>query len=142
METTGGMPRPGENEARSSLDEARRAEEAVRAPATPWWWFILNALLLAVLVLTQLLEDNSTVAMAGVAMSIVVLNMAASQRAGVVGTTNNRGFTAVLVLVFVVLVGSLGWYESTGAQWTVFVCAALAAGLMLIGGWLYRRNPA
>ncbi len=39
------------------------------------------------------------------------------------------------------VVASIVWYEVAGEAWTVVMMAAAAAVLMLIGGWLYRRNP-
>lgn len=117
-------------------------EDTVRGIDTPWWYFVLSAALFASLVLTQLLGDKSTTFMIAVGMTIVALNMLAARHAGVMGSgSRNRGFVTAVFLIFVVIVGSLIWYGATGEAWTVVAAAATAAVLMLVGGWLYRRNP-
>jgi hypothetical protein len=142
METTGGRPRPDAQEASSALREARRTEAAVHGVQTPWWYFVLSAALFAALILAQLLEGRATTYMMAAGTSIVALNMVAARRAGVFGATSrNRGFVTSLALILVVIVGSIVWYRTTDEAWTVAVSAGAAAVLMLIGGWLYRRDP-
>jgi hypothetical protein len=115
---------------------------AVRGIDTPWWYFVLSAALFALLILTQLLGDKSTLFMSAVGMAIVALNLLAARRAGVMGGgSRNRGFVTSVFLILVVITGSLVWYGATGEAWTVAAAATTAAVLMLIGGWLYRRNP-
>ena len=129
-------------DARAALQQAQRTENAVRGVDAPWWYFILSAALFAALILAQLLGERSTVYMAAVAMLIVALNLLAARKAGVIGAgSRNAGFLTALLGVFLVVVGSIIWYEVAGETWTVVVMAAVAAVLMLVGGWLYRRNP-
>lgn len=129
-------------DARAALQLAQRAEKAVRGVEAPWWYFILSAALFAALILTQLLGERSTVYIVAVAMIIVAVNLLAARRAGVIGAgSRNAGFLITLLGVFLVVMVSIAWYEVAGMAWTVVVMAAVAAVLVLIGGWLYRRNP-
>ncbi len=142
METTGGMPTPDARDARSALQHARQVEDAIRRIDVPWWYFVLSAGLFAALILTPLLGDTSMTSMLVVAIAIVALNLLAARQAGVMGSgTRNRGYLTAMFLIFVVTAGSLLWYRESGAAWIVVAGSATAAVLMLIGGWLYRRNP-
>jgi hypothetical protein len=140
METTAGGSEA--QDARAALQQAQRAEKAVRGVETPWWYFILSAVLFAALILAQLLGDRSTVYMAAVAMIIVAVNLLAARKAGVIGASSrNAGFLVAMLGLFLVVVTSIVWYEVAGQEWTVVLMASVAAALMLVGGWLYRRNP-
>jgi hypothetical protein len=142
METTGDRSLSDSPDPRASLQEARDAGDAVRRIDTPWWYFVLSAGLFAALILAQLLGDRSVLAMIAVGIGIVALNMLAARKAGVIGSASrNSGFIAVMVLIFLVTVGSLAWYGAAGEPWIVVASAAAVALLMLVGGWLYRRNP-
>ena len=141
MEGTGAAPQPNSYEARAALRTAHDAERAVRGVDVPWWFFGLEAALFAALVLAQLRDDHAATFMA-VGVLILVVNLLAARAAGVEGSVSrNRGFVATMLLLGVVLLGSLVWYDATGETWTVLASAVAAAVLTLTGGWLYRRNP-
>ncbi len=142
METNSSGLSPEARDARASLQQARQAADAIRRVDAPWWYFVLSAALFASLILVQLLGDRSTTFIIIVAVAIVALNLLAARSAGVMGApSRNRGYLTAVFLILVVIVGSMVWYGATGETWTVVVMAATAAVLMLIGGWLYRRNP-
>lgn len=141
METTGDRT-PEAQDPRASLQEARQAEDAIRRIDTPWWYFVLSAVLFAGLILAQLLGDNAPLTMLLAGVGVVALNWYASQKAGVMGSSSrNRGFLTCVTLIFVVFVASFFGYRATDEAWVVVVGAVAAAALMLLGGVLYRRNP-
>jgi len=130
------------HDARAALERAQRAERAVRGVQTPRWFFPVSAVLFAALILTQLLGERSAVYLVAVAMIIVGFNLLAARRAGVLGGfSRNPGFLATMFGVFLAVVISIVWYEVAGQEWTVVLMAIVAAVLVLVGGWLYRRNP-
>ena len=115
---------------------------AVRGVETPRWYFPVSAALFAALILTQLLGERYAVYLVAVAMIIVAFNLLAARKAGVMGgISRNAGFLASLVGVFLVVVISIVWYEVAHQEWTVVLMAVVAAVLVLVGGWFYRRNP-
>lgn len=140
METTDRGSDP--QDARAALEQAQRAERAARGVATPRWYFPVSAALFAALILTQLLGERYAVYLVAVAMVIVGFNLLAARKAGVLGgISRNAGFLATMVGVFLVVVISIVWFEVAGHAWTVVLMAAVAALLVLLGGWFYRRNP-
>lgn len=134
---------PDARDTRIAPPGARPAGDSGRAVPTPWWYFLVGAALFAALVLAQLLGEHATTAQTVAGTVIVVLVLALSRRSGVVAgpISRNRGWQASVALVFVTVLGSLAWFEATGQAWTVVLCAAIVAALVLAGGWSYRRNP-
>lgn len=130
---------PDPSGARDALTEADGVARDVRFPDIPWRFFALNAVLFATLVLSQLV-DRPTLTLLGVAIAIFTLNVAGAARTGVVGANSAPApFAAALGLILGVIVASFIWFEATGDEWTVFLCAGVVAGLMLLGGAVYRR---
>lgn len=129
-------------DARAVLEQARRMERAVRGVKTPWWYWTLSAVLFAALILTQLLGERYVGYLVAVAMVIVAMNLLAARKAGVIGgISRNVGFLVAMLGVFLVVVISIVWFEVAGQEWSVVLMAGVAAMLVLVGGWLYRRDP-
>ena len=143
METNDEPTQPDQSEARESLRQARRAEEAIRYPKTPYWLFALNAALLSALTLSQLLGSRATEATIAVAMAVIAINLLAARKAGVIGAASaNRGWGLALLAVFVVIVGSWLVYDIVDHPWPVIVGAVVVAGLVLLGGRSYQKRAA
>lgn len=128
-------------DARAALEQAQRVEKAVRGVKTPWWYWVLSAALFAALILTQLLGERYVVYLLAVAMVIVAMNLLTARKTGVIGGfSRNVGFLVAMLGVFLVVVTSIVWFEVAG-QRSVLLMAGVAAVLVLVAGWLYRRNP-
>jgi len=144
METSGNNDHDAERgdrrAARDALADADSVSREVRFPLVPYWFVTLNAVLFAALVLGQLAGDERFLAMGGAMVAIVAMNLAASHRAGVVGANSApKSFAAFMIACLAVIVASFIWYESSGEEWTVYSCAALAGCLIALSGIAYRR---
>ena len=127
-------------DAREALADADSVAREVRFPPVPFWFVALNAVLFAALVLGQVADEDRFFFMGGAMVAIVALNLAASRRAGVVGANSAPpSFAAVMMACLAVIIASFIWYESSGEEWTVYLCAGLVGCLILMSGIAYRR---
>lgn len=124
------------------LEEARRAEAETRNPPLPWWFFITQAVLLAVICSAQMLPLGPSrvvtilglVAVVGVGMRMVFTRPGY----GVVWPDGKATFPymiAMMILVGVPAVLAVG----LGVSWLWLVAGALAGVTTLEMGRRYRK---
>lgn len=138
METNRGN---NKSDAEASLSEIDRTQAAARFPEVGWGLFVLNALLMGGLVLVQVWNGDRFLVIAAIGLTLGALNLTMARKRGVMGTNGaTRGYSAVIAVVAVVIVGSVAAYEITDERAVVFAGAALVFVLMLLAGWVYRRR--
>lgn len=128
-------------EARAHLDAARAAETATRFPSVPSWLIGANAVLLPLLVLSQLTSSRQPTT--SLAIVIIVLNLVTVSYSGVVQGSYSSTFwgtVSTAAALAVVIGGSFALYALTDSTWVV-VAAAVVTGLLVAAiGLLYHRS--
>lgn len=128
-------------EARTHLDAARAAETATRFPPVPGWLIGVNAVLLPMLVLSQL--SSSRVTTTSLAVVVIVLNLITMSWSGVVRGAYSSTFWGTLATaaaLAVVIGGSFVLYAVTDAAWVVVTAAVLTGLLVAAVGLVYHRS--
>ncbi|MGY2066322.1 hypothetical protein [Blastococcus sp. SYSU DS0619] len=142
METSnGGSPSP--QEARETLAQLGKDEDAVRYPPIPRWFFVVGAAVVAGVTLAQLLPPRTA---AIVVLPLVVLMGLLAHRYwfnadGVTGASVT--FTDMVPYLTVVLgTFAVCWLVdgTTGAWWIWFPGAAVTAGAVLVTGFRYVQE--
>lgn len=142
METGAGRS-PSPDEAKQTLHQLGRDENAVRYPPLPQWFFLVMAAIMAGMALAQLLapSDSSKVVPALAVVALVPASRYWLNRDGVSWTTLKLSD----MLPF--LLGILGTFAlsavisaTTGAWWIWIICAAVAGGIVLHTGRTYRQE--
>ncbi|MCZ2860954.1 hypothetical protein [Blastococcus sp. VKM Ac-2987] len=142
METPSDRP-PSPQEARDTLAQLAKDEDAVRYPPIPWWFFLVGAAVVAGVTLAQLLPAKTA---AFVVLPLVAVMGLLAHRywfnaEGVSGAsvkvTDMVPYLTVVLGTFVVC-----WLvdATTGAWWIWFPGAAGTAGAVLVTGSRYVRE--
>ncbi|MGY1849809.1 hypothetical protein [Blastococcus sp. SYSU DS1021] len=142
METPSGRS-PSPEEARETLAQLARDQDAVRYPPIPRWFFVVMAAVVAGVALAQLLPPKTA---AFAVLPLVVISGLLAHRywfnpEGVSGASvqpaDMVGYLAVVLGTFVAcwLVEAL-----TDAWWIWFPGAAVVAGAVLVTGYRYGRE--
>lgn len=135
-------------QAREHLASAR-ATESISRPAIPGWAIGINAVLLPILILSQLTSDPQSTY--GVGIAVIALNLIVGVFSGVLrfdrsptsstSTASPRVFSAVGSIV-VLVIGSFIAYQTTGASWVAIAGAVLTGLAVIAAGLAFARSRA
>lgn len=129
------------DQAREHLAAARAAEGSTRFPGIPGWLVGADAVLLPMLVLSQLV--SSPQAPTSLGLVIIVLNVIVLARSGVMQGGQSATFygTVATAAALAVLFGGASLaYAQTGESWVVIAAAALSFLVVVGAGLAYRRS--
>ncbi|MGY2003768.1 hypothetical protein [Blastococcus sp. SYSU DS1024] len=141
METPNGRT-PSPQEARDTLAQLAKDEEAVRYPPIPRWFFVVMATVVAGVALAQLLPPKT----AALVIPLVVVSALLAHRywfnpEGVSGASVKlRDMVAYLTVVLGTFVACWLVEAFTDAWWIWFPGAAVVAGAVLVTGYRYVRE--
>ena len=141
METSHGRPSP--QEARDSLTQLAKDEDAVRYPPIPRWFFVVMAAVVAGVALAQLLPPKTA---AFVVLPLVVLSALLAHRywfnpPGVSGASVKLSDMVAYLAVVLGTFAACWLVEAfTDAWWIWFPGAAIVAGAVLVTGHRYVRE--
>lgn len=139
-ETTSLPPVP--HEAAAGLDAITTAQRAIRDRPWPVWLYPTNALLLAGLALTDLLESSMLAAFVAVILgpALALINYLVGRRMGTpFAIPTHRGFCLLAALSAVFLIASL-FASDAQLNWAIIACAAGAAISYGLASMLHSRS--
>lgn len=142
METSNGRS-PSPQEARDTLAQLAKDEDAVRYPPIPWWFFVVGATVVAGVTLAQLLPPKTAglVVLPLVAIMGLLAHRYWFNAEGVTGASVKlTDMVPYLTVVLGTFVGCWLVEETTDAWWIWFPGAAVAAGAVLVTGFRYVRE--
>lgn len=142
METPNGRS-PSPQEARDTLAQLARDEDAVRYPPIPRWFFLVGAAVVAGVTLAQLLPSKTAALV--VLPLVAVMGLLAHRywfnAEGITGASVKVSDMAAYLTVILGTFG-IGWLveATTDAWWIWFPCAAVTAATVLVTGERYVRE--
>lgn len=139
MENNGRVPGPAE--AREALASIEDAQRTIRNTPWPTWIYPVNAVLVGGMALTPLLGEHRTIALFAVALTTIVVNLAAGYRMGTPWVLpTSRAFLASVAASTLLVVAAIVVADLTGRAWPVVVLAVAAAVTYLAGSVAHRAS--
>jgi hypothetical protein len=139
MESIGRVPDPAE--AREALASIEDAQRTLRNTPWPTWLYPVNAALVGGMAATPLLGDHRTTALLAVALTTVVVNMAAGYRMGTPWILpTSRAFLSAVAVSALLVVVAIVVADLTAHAWPVAALAVAAAVTYLAGSVAHRAS--